>query len=179
MCSQRYDSRFVITTQRVCCKGRDGSSLCPLGDSKQPKCPSQDSTPLFPHRHCLSGSYRVVCRSIGMILSHWSRFISAGQGGCSQTELREPIPAQDWILPAPSTGSRLLGKALPPFQADNRPFPGKSLHAAVQTDPQSAAAWQQMLGLKGQTHRRALSSAKGKPKLFVPEGGNSQIPAHL
>lgn len=114
-----------------------------------------------------------------MILSHWSRFISTGQGGCSQTELREPIPAQDWILPAPSTGSRLLGKALPPFQADNRPFPGKSLHAAVQTDPQSAAAWQQMLGLKGQTHRWALSSAKGKPKLFVPEGGNSQIPAHL
>lgn len=36
-----------------------------------------------------------------------------------------------------------------------------------------------MPGLKGQTHRRPLFSAEGKQKLFVPEGGNSQAPAHL
>lgn len=155
----------------------DRSSLCPLGDSKQPKCPSQDSTPSFPHRFCLSGSRRVFCRSVGTILSHWSCFIGAGQGCCSQTQLREPIPDPCPALdpPRPQHTLPLSGEALPPFQADNRPFPGKSLHAAVQTDPQSTAA---DAGLKGQTHRRALFSAQGKQKLFVPEGVTSQIPAH-
>lgn len=83
------------------------------------------------------------------------------QGADSCAGLDPPLPQR--------TRSRLLGKMLLLFQADNRPFPCKSLHAPVQTYPQSVSA-QQMLGLKGQTHRPALLFAKGKQKLFVPEG---------
>lgn len=86
------------------------------------------------------------------------------QGDDSCARLDPPLPQR--------TRSRLLGRMLLLFQADNRPFPCRSLHAPVQTYPQSISA-QQMLRLKGQTHRPALLFAKGKQKLFVPEGGNS------
>lgn len=42
--------------------------------------------------------------------------------------------------PRPQHTLPLAGEALPPLREDNRPFPGKSLHAALQTDPQSTAA---------------------------------------
>lgn len=86
------------------------------------------------------------------------------QGGDSCAGLEPPLPQR--------TRSRLLGKMLLLFQADNGPFPCKSLHAAVQTYPRSISA-QQMLRLKGQTYRPALLFAKRKQKLFAPEGGNS------
>lgn len=84
------------------------------------------------------------------------------------------------------TRSLLLGKMLLLFQADNRPFPCKSLHAPMQTYPQRVSA-QQMPSLKGQTHRPALFLAKGKPSclslkkvtLHLPQLclGSRQIPA--
>ena len=92
------------------------------------------------------------------------------QGADSCAGLDPPLPQR--------TRSRLLGKMLLLFQADNRPFPCKSLHAPVQTYPQSISA-QQMLRLKGQTQRPALLFAKGKQKLFVPEGGKSQSASAL
>lgn len=58
-------------------------------------------------------------------LERRSRRQQAGraQGADAGAGLDPPRPQQR-SLPLP-------GEALPPFQADNRPFPGKSLHAAV------------------------------------------------
>lgn len=146
----------------------------PLGRFQATQMSLSRQHPFIPHRFCLSGSRRVFCRSVGTILSHWSCFIGAGQGCCSQTQLREPIPDPCPALdpPRPQHTLPLAGEALPPFQADNRPFPGKSLHAAVQTDPQSTAA---DAGAEGPDTQTGSILCKGETRAVCPRGGHTHL----
>lgn len=165
MCSQRYDSRAVITTLL---QGERWIQPVPLGRFQATQMSLSRQHPLIPPQILPVWELQAVlqvCRSDPESLDHqcWSRRLQPDTAGGAH-----PCPGPH--PPRPQHTLPLAGEALPLFQADNRPFPGKSLHAAVQTDPQSTAA---VPGLKGQTHRQALFSAKGKQKLFVPEGGNS------
>lgn len=79
----------------------------------------------------------------------------------------DPCPRVD--PPCPQHTLLLAGEALPPpFQADNRPFPGKSLHAAVQTDPQSTAA---MRGWRARHTDRLYSLQRGNRSCLSPREG--------
>lgn len=136
---------------------------------------SVESNHLAPGRVLPSWELTVVCSSTGTIPDSLEQL----HGGLSSALVKE-VAVHPHTAGADScagldppfpqhTRSRLLGKMPLLFQADNSPFPCKSLHAPVLTYPQSITARQM---LKGQTHRSALLSAKGKQTLLVPEGGN-------
>lgn len=166
--------------------GRDGtwtdhSGL--KGPKMQPSCPPQASAcPAQPrwepcHGLQLHGTHPDSREPLrGGYHQRWSRRFQH-----TQTLAADSYAGQDPPHPQ-RTRSRLLGKKLLLFQADNRPFPCKSLHAPLQTYPQSISA-QQMPRLKGQTHRAALLLQRGNKRcLSLREAarlclGGPQIPA--
>lgn len=102
-----------------------------------------------------------VCRndpeSLEPLHQRWSRRLQSDRAQGADPSSGPDPPCPQHTLP-------LAGEALPPLQADNRPFPGKSLHAAVQTGPQSTAA---DAGLKGQTHAGSVL-CKGETEVVCP-----------